>query len=295
MHEILTKRDKRFGAVVTALLLLLSLLILYPLYFVVIASFSDPQLIATGKVLLLPKGLNVDGYEAIFQDESVLTGYLNSLYYAALGSAVTLAATLCAAFPLAKRDFRGRRVIMLLFTVTMFFNGGMIPTYLVIQKMGLLNSVWALVLPGAVTAYNVLITRTFITTSIPEEMSEAAAIDGCGHALYFIRILTPLSAPIIAVLVLFSAVGHWNSYMPPLLYISDKAKYPLQLVLRAILVQNSASDAMMMDNDSYVEMAKLAEKVKYALIIVASVPVLALYPFLQRYLVKGMMVGSVKG
>lgn len=295
MHEILTGRDKAFHAFTCLLLGLLSVIIAYPLYFVAIASISDPQYIAMGEVVFLPKGLNVDGYAAVFEDPSILTGYLNSFLYALVGCMITLTVTLLAAYPLARRDLRGGSLIMMIFTFTMFFKGGMLPTYLVIQKLGMLNTIWSLVLPTAATAYNLLITRTYIRTSVPGEIEEAAAIDGCGHARYFVQILLPLCTPIIAVLALYSAVSHWNSYMAPLLYIRDESRYPLQIILRSILVQNSANDAMMMDSDSYIEMAKLAEKIKYALIIVASVPVLCLYPFLQKYLVKGMMVGSVKG
>ena len=300
MHEILTKRDKRFGAVVTALLLLLSLLILYPLYFVVIASFSDPQLIATGKVLLLPKGLNVDGYEAIFQDESVLTGYLNSLYYAALGSAVTLAATLCAAFPLAKRDFRGRRVIMLLFTVTMFFNGGMIPTFMTVRDIGLYNKAWICILMGCVSVWNIMLARTYIKTTIPDALYEAANLDGASQIQYFLQIVLPLSGTIIGVLAVYYGVAKWNDYWTGLVYINKRELLPLQTILKETLASLQSSRELLMSMvsdsaDSDAELLNRAQIAKYCIIVVSTVPAVVLYLCMQKFFVKGVMIGSIKG
>ena len=287
--------DKAFNIVICVLLGLFALAILYPLYFVVIASISDPAAIGAGEVILWPKGLNIDGYRAVFQDSKIWTGYLNSFLYAVLGTTICVTLTVSAAYPLSRAEFRGRKYIMMFFTLTMFVSGGMIPAYIVINNLHLMNTIWSIVLPSAVTAYNLIITRTFIQSSLPNELYEAAAIDGCGQGRFFFQILLPLVKPIIAVLVLFSVVNMWNQYMQPMLYLSDQTKYPLQVILRGVLVQNTADISMLDDMDALLDQMKLAEKIKYALIIIASAPVVALYPLVQKHLVKGVMIGSVKG
>ena len=287
--------DRTFNTVICILLGLFALAILYPLYFVVIASISDPAAIGAGQVYLWPKGLNIDGYKAVFRDSKIWTGYLNSFLYAVIGTSICVVCTVFAAYPLSRTEFRGRKAIMMFFTLTMFVNGGMIPTYIVINNLHLMNTIWSVVLPSAVTAYNLIITRTFIQSSLPNELYEAAAIDGCGQGRFFFQILIPLVKPIIAVLVLFSVVNMWNQYMQPMLYLSDQAKYPLQVILRGILVQNTADISMIDDVEALADQMKLAEKIKYALIIIASAPVIALYPLVQKHLVKGVMIGSVKG
>ena len=287
--------DKAFNTVINVVLGLFALAILYPLYFVVIASISDPAAIGAGQVFLLPKGLNIDGYKAVFQDSKIWVGYFNSFLYALLGTSICVVVTVFAAYPLSRVEFRGRKVIMMYFTLTMFVNGGMIPTYIVINNLHLMNTIWSVILPAAVSAYNLIITRTFIQSSLPNELYEAAAIDGCGQGRFFFQILLPLVKPIIAVLVLFSVVNMWNQYMQPMLYLSDQSKYPLQVILRGILVQNTADISMLDDMEALADQMKLAEKIKYALIIIASAPVVALYPLVQKHLVKGVMIGSVKG
>ena len=287
--------DKAFNTVICIVLGLFALAILYPLYFVVIASVSDPAAIGAGQVFLLPKGLNIDGYKAVFQDSKIWVGYFNSFLYALLGTSICVVVTVFAAYPLSRVEFRGRKVIMMYFTLTMFVNGGMIPTYIVINNLHLMNTIWSVILPAAVSAYNLIITRTFIQSSLPNELYEAAAIDGCGQGRFFFQILLPLVKPIIAVLVLFSVVNMWNQYMQPMLYLSDQSKYPLQVILRGILVQNTADISMLDDMEALADQMKLAEKIKYALIIIASAPVVALYPLVQKHLVKGVMIGSVKG
>lgn len=289
-----TKGDKTFDIVSYIFLLLFTILIFYPIYFVIIASFSDPTYIATGEVLIAPKGFNVDGYGEVFKNEMILSGYMNSFLYAIVGTVINLFVTLFAAYPLARKGLRGKTVIMIYFTITMFINGGMIPNYINLQNLGLIDTMWAIVLPGAVSVYNIIIARTYLQSSIPKDLNEAASIDGCGHIRYFFSMVMPLSGPIIAVLILFSAVGLWNSYMAPMLYLSDNAKYPLQVVLRSILIQNQ-TDIMIEDSEALIEQLKLAEKMKYSLIIIASIPVLMLYPLVQKHLVKGIMLGSLKG
>lgn len=287
--------DKAFDRISAIFMGAFTLIILYPVFFVLIASISDPNYIANGEVFFWPKGLNVDGYSAVFKNGKVWSGYYNSILYAFLGTLISVSATVCAAYPLSRPNLRFRKPLMLFFTITMFINGGMIPTYIVIDKLHLMGTIWAIVLPTAVTAYNLIITRTFLQSTLPNELYEAAEIDGCGQIRFFTRILVPLSTPIIAVLVLFSVVQMWNQYMQPMLYLSDQSMYPLQVVLRGILVQNTADVSMIEDAAMISEQMKLAEKIKYALIIIASVPVIAIYPLVQKHLVKGMMIGSVKG
>ena len=294
MHRFDTKADKIFVAIVYIILGIVAFLVLYPLYFVIIASISDPKEIAAGAVVLLPKGFNAEGYITVFKDPSIMTGYANSIYYSSLGTLVSVLVTLFIAYPLSRKEFMGRGFIMFLFTVTMFFGGGMIPTFITVRNYGLINKVWALVLPGAAGVFNVIIARTFIQTTIPNELKEAADMDGCNNFYFFFRILVPLAKPIIAVLALNALVRHWNSYLPPLLYMRDDSRYPLQVVLRSILIQHEAND-IALDAESLMSQYELAEKLKYSLIIVASIPVLCIYPFIQKYLVKGMMLGSIKG
>lgn len=294
MNRFDTKTDKIFTAGIYVILGIITFLVLYPLYFVIIASISDPKEIAAGAVMILPKGFNAEGYITVFKDSRIMTGYFNSFYYATVGTFVSVTVTMFVAYPLSRKEFKGRGVIMFLFTITMFFSGGMIPTFITIRNYGLINKVWAIVLPGAATVFNVIISRTFIQTTIPNELKEAADMDGCNNFYYFFKILVPLAKPIIAVLALNAVVRHWNSYLPPLLYMKDEAKYPLQVILRSILLQNQAND-IALDAESVMSQYELAEKLKYSLIIVASIPVLCIYPFIQKHLVKGMMLGSIKG
>ncbi|WP_314001266.1 carbohydrate ABC transporter permease [uncultured Paenibacillus sp.] len=271
------------------------LLILYPLFFVLIASVSDPNAIYAGDVWLYPKGLTLDGYQRIFNDSAIWIGYANSLLYAIAGTAISVTLTLFAAYPLSRKDFIGRNVFMWFFMLTMFFGGGLIPTYLLIKDLGMINTIWALVIPGAAGVFNIIIVRTFFQSTIPDEMREAAFIDGCSNTKFFLQIVIPLSKPIIAVMVLFHVVGFWNGFFDALIYLSDQAKYPLQLILRNILVQNQVNSSMMVDVESYAAKLRVTELIKYGVIIVASLPLLVLYPFLQRYFVQGVMIGSIKG
>lgn len=290
-----TAGDALFDAANTTLLTIVMLLVLFPLYFVLIASFSDPDLIYAGEVWLYPKGLTLDGYARIFGDSSIWLGYANSILYAGLGTFIGVMVTVFAAYPLARRDLVGRSLIMWFLLLTMFFSGGLIPTYLLVKDLGLLDTAWALVLPGAGGVFNVIIVRTFLQSSIPDEMQEAASIDGCSNTRFFWQIVLPLSRPIIAVMVLYHVVAFWNGFFDALIYLSDGGKYPLQLVLRNILVQNQVSSGMMIDVESYAAKMRVTELIKYGVIIVSSMPLLILYPFLQRYFVKGVLIGSIKG
>ncbi|MDQ6421710.1 carbohydrate ABC transporter permease [Paenibacillus sp. LHD-117] len=290
-----TKSDVLFDIVNYTLLTIGMLLILYPLYFVLIASFSDPNLIYSGEIWLFPKGLTLDGYERIFADSSIWIGYGNSLLYAIVGTAISVTITLMAAYPLARRDLIGRSAFMWFFMFTMFFGGGLIPTYLLIKDLNMINTIWALVVPGAAGVFNIIIVRTFFQSTIPDEMREAAFIDGCSNTRFFLRMVLPLSKPIIAVMVLYHVVGFWNGFFDAMIYLNEESKFPLQLVLRNILVQNQVNSSMMIDVESYAAKLRVTELIKYGVIIIASLPLLALYPFLQRYFVKGVMIGSIKG
>lgn len=289
-----TKSDLVFDIINYLFLGCFTLMILYPLYFIVIASISDPNKIYSGDVWLFPQNITFDGYKRIFSDSSIWNGYKNSILYAVLNGFVSTALVIMAAYPLSRKDFYGRNAVMTFFIITMFFNGGIIPTYLVVKDLHLMNSMWAVILPGAMDAFLIIIAKTFFE-ELPEELREAAAIDGAKNLRYLWSIVLPLSKPIIAVLVLFAVVRQWNGFFDALIYLSDGDKFPLQLVLRNILIQSQPSGNMLMDIDNMLAKQRVTELIKFGVIIVSAVPLLALYPFLQRYFVKGVMVGSVKG
>ncbi|MFB7813944.1 carbohydrate ABC transporter permease [Paenibacillus chitinolyticus] len=295
MNPIQSTREKAFDWAVYALLTIVSLIVLYPLVFVLVASFSSPEAVMRGEVWLWPKDITWMGYTKIFQNNEILTGYLNTIVYTVVGTAINLILSVAAAYPLSRKDFAGRNAISALMVFTMFFSGGMVPTYLLVKNLGMLNTMWALVIPGAVSVYNIIIMRTFFQSSIPGEMQEAASIDGCSNLGILWKIVLPLSMPIIAVMILFYSVGHWNSYFSGLMYLTDRDKYPLQLFLREILIQGQMQEMLGVGDDSHARNVMEGEAIKYAVVIVANLPVLMLYPFLQRYFVKGVMIGSVKG
>lgn len=285
-----------FDVLLYTLMILILLAVIYPLWFIIIASVSEPSLTNTGQVLLLPKGFTVAGYAMALKEQSIWTGYLNSIVYTALYTCIGLVLILPAAYGLSQRGLKLKKPLMGIFMVTMFFGGGLIPTYLLIKGLGILNTLWALVLPGSVSVYNMIVARTFFATTIPYEIQEAAKIDGCNDYTTFLRIVLPLSKAIVAVLALWYAVGMWNSYFNALVYISSESKYPLQLVLREILFRNEQL-ASSFDGDpkSYEELYRTSQLLRYVVMIVASVPMLMAYPFVQKFFVKGVMIGSVKG
>jgi len=249
-------------------------------------------------VILFPVHFSLDGYAKVFENSQVVRGFLNSLVITAAGTLVSLSITLPTAYALSRRDFGGGRIVMAFYIVTMFISGGIIPTYLVIKGLGLLDTIWSLVLPGALGVYNMIVARTFFRTTLPEEMLEAARIDGCGDFRFFFSFVLPLSGAIIAILALYYGIGHWNGYFSALLYISSPIKYPLQVVLRSLLIQNSAQAQGFVPAQQLAELEyrrQLAELMKYSLIIISSIPVIIVYPFVQKFFVKGVMIGSVKG
>lgn len=289
-----TVPDRILLAGVWILLLLIMLVILIPILFILASSFSSPDAVSAGKVLLWPVDFSLAGYEVIFQSPNILRGFLNSIAYTFMATVVGVGLTLLAGYPLSRKDLKIRGPVMFLFTVTMFFNGGMIPTYLVVSQLNLIDSFWAMILPTAMGVWNVILIKTYIQSSIPLEIYESASIDGCSDWKYFINMVIPLSKPIIAVMVLLYAVGKWNDFMSGLLYINTTSKYPLQLILRNILVMND-STGMAMNLTEQMSRQAMKNLMQYSLIIVSSVPVMILYPFIQKYFVKGIMMGSIKG
>ncbi|WP_163883018.1 carbohydrate ABC transporter permease [Paenibacillus favisporus] len=289
--------DRISGAFIYAALAVILVLVLYPLIYVLSASVSEPSAVIEGRMWLFPVDLTFTGYNKIFHNEEVLIGYRNTILYTVVGTAINLFMTTAAAYPLSRKDFAGRGVITAILVFTMFFSGGLIPTYLLIKSLHMINTIWALILPGAVSVYNIIIMRTFFQMSIPPELQEAAAIDGCGNLQTLWRIILPLSMPILAVMVLFYSVGHWNSYFNALIYLSERSKFPLQLFLREILVKGEVDNmvqggAAMIGQDQQILDAEI---IKYAMVVVANVPIFLLYPFLQKYFVKGIMIGAIKG
>ena len=293
--------DFRFDVINMIALTILMLIFFYPMYLCLISAISSPEEVFAGRVLLIPKGFNAEGFQRVLQNDSLWRGYLNSICYTILGTAINLALTMTGAFVLSRKTFALRGVLNWMVLITMFFGGGMIPTYLLVKNLSMLNTVWALVLPGAISTWNLIITRTFISSSIPDELQEAAQIDGCNNARFFVSIVLPNSSTIIAVIGLFYAVDHWLSYWNAMLYITKSEMYPLQLVLRDILLkaevalQNAQSGADLDGGASIVELLRISESVKYIVVIAGTLPLLIVFPFVEKYFVKGVMIGSVKG
>ena len=294
-----TRGDKIFDAVLLVVLSVIFFIVAYPLYFIIISSISEPLAVSQGKVIFAPIGFTLDGYAAVFREKSVLGGYLNSLVYTTMGICVSVACTVPTGYALSRKDFFARKPITFFYLLTMFVSGGLYPTYMVVRDTGLLNSMWALIVPGAIWVYNLIVCRTFFATTIPDEVLDAAKIDGCNNTRFFVGIVLPLSAAIIAIMVLYYGVGHWNSYFSALIYINDRNKWPLQLELRTILLQNAmnASRAVMNEQElqEKARLQAIADLMKYSLIVVSCVPMMVLYPFIQRHFVRGVMIGSVKG
>ena len=293
------REDVIFDTVIFIILTLILFVVAYPLYWVIISSFSDPTAVSAGKVLLRPIGFTLKGYAEVFKNSQVMRGFFNSIVITFVGVCVNLAVTLPTAYALSRDNFSGKKPITVFYMITMFFGGGMIPTYLVVKNMQLLNTIWALVLPGCLSVYNMIVARTFFKSNISEELYEAGEIDGCTQSRFFFQIALPLSKAIIAIMVLYYGVGHWNSYFSALLYISDQDKYPLQLVLRNILITNqtalSQTATTAAARAALQEQQQLIDVMKYSLIIISSVPVLIMYPLVQKHFEKGVMIGSVKG
>lgn len=291
----ISKNDMAFYILTYLFLFIIFILVLYPLVYVLSSSFSSPAAVLSGKVILWPVNPSLDGYTTIFKNGDILIGYYNSFRYMIIGTIINVCMSMVCAYPLARRETPYKGVLMFLFTFTMFFGGGLIPNYIVIMKLGLIDTIGAMVLPGAISVYNMILCRTFIQNSIPHELLEASKIDGCNDARYFFQIVLPLSKAIIAVITLYYAVGHWNAFFNAFLYLNKRYMYPLQLFLREILITNTIDPASDVDPELLVRKQGLGDLLKYSLIVVATAPMMMMYPLAQKYFIQGVMIGSLKG
>lgn len=288
-----TKSDRALLFANKITLVLFTLIILIPLLYILLASFLDPNVLLRKGLALSTSDWTLEGYRRIFQNDAIVRGFFNAFLYSGLFALVTVLTSILAAYPLAIDGFKGKQIFMVFFIITMFFNGGLIPTYLVIKDLGMLNTIWAIVLPGAVSVFNIILARTYFK-AIPKELFEAARIDGASDLHIFFKIVVPLSKPIILVLALYAFVAQWNSYFDAMIYLEDPSMHPLQLVLRSILIQNEVQPGMISDQLAMAELKKVSEMIKYSSIIISSLPLLIMYPFFQKYFEKGAMVGSIK-
>ena len=288
--------DRMYMAVTLTILTVMLMVVAFPLIYVISSSFSSPEAVGNGRVVLLPVDPGIEGYRAVFTTPIIWRGYRNSIFYTFFGTLINLAMTMLAAYPLSRRDLKVRKFVNLMFSFCMIFGAGMIPSYLLVRDLGLLNTVWAMLIPGAMSVYNVIIARTYIQSSVPHELYESASLDGCTDFRYLWQIVLPLSKPIIAVLTLWYAVGHWNSYFNAMIYLRDQSLAPLQIVLRNILIVEDMDSLEMMNNiNNFLDKQYMKNLYQYSLIVIASAPVMMLYPFIQKYFVSGIMLGSLKG
>lgn len=287
--------DRVFNIINLIIMFLMIFIYIWPLWFVVIASFSDPMQVQLGNVLFTPIGFSVASYKEMFLHGEIWTSYLNTFYYTGLGTLLNIAITVCAAYPMSRKDFMLRGPLMVFFLITMYFNGGLIPLYVLCTSLGLVNTRAVMILAGALSVYNMLIMRSYFMNSIPPSLQEAAMLDGASSAQYLFRIVLPLSKPVIAVIALYYAIGHWNDYYTALVYIQDRKLYPLQLVLKEILSTVQAKGSDTTNAADAAEKIRIAQSLKYSTIIAATLPMLMVYPFIQKYFVKGVMVGAIKG
>ena len=290
-----SKSDIIYYSVAYTIVTVMMLLVLYPLIYIVSASFSSASAVNAGKVFLFPVNFSVQSYKAILQYKNVYIGYRNTIFYTVAGTIINIAITMVCAYPLSRKNLMGRGFFTYIFAFTMIFSGGMIPNYLLVKNLGLINTIWAMLLPNALSVYNMVVTRTFLQNNIPDELLEAAKIDGCSDTQFFFRIILPLSKTIIAVIALFYGVGHWNAFFNAFLYLSNKNLYPLQIFLRQILIQNQIDSEMILDEDMAMQMQGLHQLLKYSMIVVSTAPLLSAYPLVQKHFVKGVMIGSLKG
>ncbi|NLD87615.1 MAG: carbohydrate ABC transporter permease [Clostridiales bacterium] len=291
----LIRQDKIFYTIVYAIITLLTISVLYPIIYVLSSSFSSGTAVSTGQVVLFPVDFSVEGYKRVFEYERVWMGYRNTIFYTIVGTINNVFMTLICAYPLSRRELPGRKGFMAYFVFTMYFSGGMIPNYLLMRDIGYINTIWVMIMPGAFSVYQMIVTRTFINSTIPYEMLEATKIDGCSDFRYFTMFVIPLSKAIIAVLTLQYAVGHWNAYFGAMIYLTNKNLFPLQVFLREILVMNQIQPSDFTDEETRMIMQGMADLLKYALIVVATFPIMCFYPFIQKYFVQGIMIGSLKG
>ena len=288
-------RDNIFYGICGTILTLALFIVLFLILNIVSSAFSDPAAVAAGKVWFFPVDFSLVSFKNVLKFDKVWIGYKNTIFYTAVGTVMNVLITLFCAYPLAQKRFAGRKFMSKMLLITMLFGGGMIPSYLLVQSLNLLNTRWAVLLPGLMSAYNVIITRTYIETNISSELDDAARIDGCSPIQFFFRFIISLSKSIIAIITMYYAVGHWNSYFSAFLYLNDKDLYPLQLFLREILLQTQLDGSAFDDPEMVAQMRNQAEALKYSVIVIATAPLMFVYPLVQKHFVKGVMIGSVKG
>jgi putative aldouronate transport system permease protein len=290
----LSRGDMVFDIVLNVIGGIIVVIVLYPLLFVLSASFSDPDLVLRGKVILFPRGITLEPYRMVIENQDIWNGYRNTVFYTIVGTIINISLTVLAAYPLSRKDMPCRRILTLVIVFTMYFNGGLIPTYLLVRDLGMDNTVWAIIIPAAIATYNLIVARTFFENSIPYELYESAKLDGCSNIRMLFSIVLPLSSAILAVLVLYYGVAHWNSYFPALVYLRNEKLFPLQIILRNILLLGQ-TEQLGSNSVGMGDKIKMAEGIKYSVIVVSSLPILLLYPLLQKYFVKGVMIGAIKG
>ncbi|MDY5730068.1 MAG: carbohydrate ABC transporter permease [Eubacteriales bacterium] len=287
--------DKIFVIIMYVCLTFALLVVLFPLLYIVSASFSDPDAVIKNQVWIWPVRPNLRGYEAVFRNKNIITGFANSFYYLLVGTTVNIVMTVLCAYPLSRKEFTARNKIALMFVFTMYFSGGLIPNYMLVKAVGLVNTRWALIIPTAMSTYNMIICRTYFVNTIPDELYEASQLDGCSPFRYLLSVVIPLSKPILAVLVLYYGIAKWNSYFDAMIFLRNSQLYPLQIILRDILILNEIDYTMITDARAIAAKRGLTDLLKYSTIVVASIPVIIIYPFAQKYFVQGIMVGAVKG
>lgn len=294
MNSALSKIDRQILWLNRVIVTFLIVITIVPLIYVLVASFMDPATLINKGISFNPKDWTIQGYQRVFADDSILRGFVNSLFYSFSFSLLTVFITMITAYPLSRPNLAGKKIIMTFFVITMFVGGGLIPTYLLVKNLGMLDSVWAIIIPGAINVWNIILARTYFS-ALPKDLSEAATIDGANDLQILFKVMLPLAKPIMFVLFLYAFVGQWNSYFDAMIYIKDPDLQPLQLVLRNILIQNQPSQDMVGANTVMAEMKQIAELIKYATIVISSLPLIIMYPFFQKYFDKGVLVGSVKG
>ena len=297
-HKKLISADKTFDVANVVIMILLFFIFAWPLWFVVIASFSDPGEVWRGNVILFPKGFSIDSYTENLKYKEIWIGYRNTIFYTVVGTVINLFMTVCMAYPLSRKKFMPKNILMVLCMITMYFGGGLIPSYLVVKNLHMIDTVWAMMIPGCLSVYNMIIMRSYFVNSIPDSLEEAATLDGAGPVQYLVKVVLPLSKPVIAVIALYYMVGHWNDFFSALIYVNDKNLLPLQTFLRNLLVTNTVGNVSQTQNLNPELLQKkiyLAQTIKYSAIIVSTLPVLCIYPFVQKYFVKGVMIGAIKG
>ena len=290
-----TISDRVLYTIVSIVMIVITLIVLYPLIYVLSASFSSPAAVSAGRVILLPVEFSLKGYEAVFSYKNIMKGYANTILYTVVGTFINVTITMFCAYPLARKRMQWKKFYSVFFLITMYFGGGLIPTYILTSKLGLINTRTIMFIDGALSVYNMIVARTFLEQSIPGDLLDAAQIDGCNDYQYFFRVILPLSKAIIAVEVLFYAVAHWNSYFNAMIYLNDSQLYPLQLFLRQILIMNQLNPSESMSPEVLTAMKGMSELLKYSLIVISTAPIMFVYPFVQKYFTKGVMIGAVKG